>query len=179
MPTMVSTYSKLKPYSANASDVPRSLQSWVSTIQRVVLTADVFQLFCVPRSLQSWVSTIQTVVLTADVFQLLKIKSWKTSAVSTTVKKLKNVSCEYNRLNGWNSTFFVFYKKLKNVSCEYDRPCVTEWLKLNFASCVVHQAGMFIRIIWFLWTKRTIWLLILSFTQNIVRACYVLSLWRI
>ena len=29
----------------NASDVPRSLQSWVSTIQKFVLTADVFQLF--------------------------------------------------------------------------------------------------------------------------------------
>ena len=27
------------------SDVPRSLQSWVSTIHTVVLTADVFQLF--------------------------------------------------------------------------------------------------------------------------------------
>ena len=27
-------------------------------------------------------------------------------------------------------------KKLKSVSCEYD---VFEWLKLNFASCVVHQ----------------------------------------
>ena len=29
----------------NVSDVPRSLQSWVSTIHTVVLTADVFQLF--------------------------------------------------------------------------------------------------------------------------------------
>ena len=29
----------------------------------------------------------------------------------------------------------------------------------------------FVRIIRFLWTKRTIWLSILSFTQNIVRAC--------
>ena len=29
----------------NVSDVPRSLQSWVSTIPTVVLTADVFQLF--------------------------------------------------------------------------------------------------------------------------------------
>ena len=29
----------------NICDVPRSLQSWVSTIQSVVLTADVFQLF--------------------------------------------------------------------------------------------------------------------------------------
>ena len=51
-------------------------------------------------------------------------------------KKLKNVSCEYNRLNGWNSTL---------------------------------QAAWYIRrvrIIWFLWTKPTIWLLILSFTQN-------------
>ena len=56
-------------------------------------------------------------------------------------KKLKNVSCEYNRLNGWNSTL---------------------------------QAAWYIRrvrIIWFLWTKPTIWLLILSFTQNIVRPC--------
>ena len=51
-------------------------------------------------------------------------------------KKLKNVSCEYNRLNGWNTTL---------------------------------QAAWYIRrvrIIWFLWTKPTIWLLILS-----VRAC--------
>ena len=57
-------------------------------------------------------------------------------------KKLKNVSCEYDRLNGWNSTLqAVWY--IRHV-----------------------------RIIWFLWTKRT-WLLIpvLSFTQNIVRAC--------
>ena len=57
------------------------------------------------------------------------------------VKKLKNVSCEYNRLNGWNSTL---------------------------------QAAWYIRrvrIIWFLLTKPTIWSLILSSTQNIVRAC--------
>ena len=32
-------------YCTNVSDVPRSLQSGVSTIQTVVLTADVFQLF--------------------------------------------------------------------------------------------------------------------------------------
>ena len=56
-------------------------------------------------------------------------------------KKLTNVSCEYKRLNGWNSTL---------------------------------QAAWYIRrvrILCFLWTKPTIWLLILSFTQNIVRAC--------
>ena len=54
-------------------------------------------------------------------------------------KKFTNVGCEYNRLNGWNSTL---------------------------------QAAWYIRrvrIIWFLWTKPTIWWLILSFTQNIVR----------
>ena len=56
-------------------------------------------------------------------------------------EKLKNVSCEYNRLNGWNST-------------------------LQAAWYIRH-----VRIIWFLWTRPTIWLLILSFTQNIVRAC--------
>ena len=55
---------------------------------------------------------------------------------------------------------------LKNVSCEYD---LFEWLKLSFASCVVNQT----RCSCFLWTKHTIWLLILSFTQNIVRACSV------
>ena len=113
---------------------PRSLQSWVSTIQTVVLTADVFQLFIknatnqpdVPRgSFQSLVSTIQPGELTAGAFH----------------KKLKNVSCEYDRLNGWNST-------------------------LQAAWYIRH-----VRIIWFLWTKPTIWLLILSFTQNIVRAC--------
>ena len=59
----------------------------------------------------------------------------------TFYKKLKNVSCEYSRLNGWNSTL---------------------------------QAAWYIRrvrIIWFLWTEPTIRLLILSFTQNIVRVC--------
>ena len=56
--------------------------------------------------------------------------------------KLKNVSCEYNRLNGWNSTSLQ-------------------------AAWYIHV----LRIICFLWTKPTIWLLILSFTQNIVRAC--------
>ena len=39
------TFSPQKPYYTNVSDVPRSLQSWVSPIQTVVLTADVFQLF--------------------------------------------------------------------------------------------------------------------------------------
>ena len=34
-----------KPAYTNVSDVPRSLRSWVSTIQTVVLTADDFQLF--------------------------------------------------------------------------------------------------------------------------------------
>ena len=38
-------FSPQKPYYTNVSDVPRSSQSWVSTIQTVVLTADVFQLF--------------------------------------------------------------------------------------------------------------------------------------
>ena len=47
-----------------------------------------------------------------------------------------------------------------------------EWLKLNFASCVVHQTRSHSKYqVWFSWTKRTIWLLILSFTQNIVRPC--------
>ena len=140
-------FSSQKTYYANVSDVPRSLQSWVSTIQTVVLTADVVQLIkkitadvlqyfyelISYRSYSQLTFTIQTVVLTADVFQLKKYiffwGSWKTSAVSTTC------------LNGWNST-------------------------LQAAWHIRH-----VRIIRFLWTKPTIWLLILSFTQNIVRAC--------
>ena len=51
-----------------------------------------------------------------------------------------------------------------------------EWLKLNFASCLVHQTRSHNT---FLWTKPTIWLLILSFTKNRSRVFYVLSLWRI
>ena len=43
------------------------------------------------------------------------------------IKKLKNVSCEYNRLNGWNSTLQAAW---------YIRR---------------------VRIIWFLWTKPTTW----------------------
>ena len=38
-------HTTVKPYYTNVSDLPRSLKSWVSTIQTVVLTADVFQLF--------------------------------------------------------------------------------------------------------------------------------------
>ena len=90
----------------------------VSTIQTVVLTADVFQLekniftadvlqyfyeLTLYRSYSQLTFTIQMVVLTADVFQLKKI---------------------------------FFFLRLKNVSCEYD---LLEWLKLNFASCVVHK----------------------------------------
>ena len=118
-------------------------------------------------------------------------------------KKLKNVSCEYDRLNGWNSTLqaawyirhvrwtclfyisfiicflwtkptiwllilsFTKYKKLKNVSCEYDR-----WNGWNSTL----QAAWYIRhvrwtcyslsfIIWCLWTKPTIWLLTISLTN--------------
>ena len=66
--------------------------------------------------------------------------TWNPGGDASFNKKLKNVSCEYDRVNGWNSTL---------------------------------QAAWYIRyarIIWFLWTKRTIWSLILSFTLNIVRA---------
>ena len=37
---------------------------------------------------------------------------------------------------GWIS---YFIKKMKNVSCEYRYDRLIEWLKLNFASCMVHQ----------------------------------------
>ena len=143
------------------SDVPRSLQSWVTTIQTVVLTADVIQLkkynitadvlqyfleLILYRSCSQLTFTIQTVVLTTDVFQLKKYTcyifwgSWKTSDVST--------AC----LKGWNST-------------------------LQAAWYIKH-----VRTIWFLWTKPTIWLLIPGiqfYTKYRPRVFHVLSVWRI
>ena len=65
-------------------------------------------------------------------------------------KKLKNVSCEYDRLNGWNSNLQAAWY-IRHV----------RWTCLFYISF----------IIWFLWTKPTIWLLILSFTKKIARAC--------
>ena len=60
-------------------------------------------------------------------------------------KRLKNISCEYDRLNGWNST-------------------------LQAAWCIRHVRWTWFFyisfIIWLSWTKPTIWLLILSFTKN-------------
>ena len=47
-----------------------------------------------------------------------------------------------------------FYKKLKNVSCEYDR--LNDWNSTLQAAWYIRH----VRIIWFLWTKRTILLLI-------------------
>ena len=55
-------------------------------------------------------------------------------------KKLKNVSCEYDRLNGWNLT---------SQAARYIRH--VRWTCLFYISF----------IIWFLWTKPTMWLLIL------------------
>ena len=69
--------------------------------------------------------------------------------------------------------YMGFYKMLKNVSREYDRLNSCEYDRLNGWNSTLQAAWYIrhVRIIWFLWTKRTIWLLILSFTQNIVRAC--------
>ena len=67
---------------------------------------------------------------------------------------------------------FIFYKKLENVSCEYDR--VNSWNSTLHAAWYIRHVRI---IIWFLWTKRTIWLLILSSTQNISFArvlCFIL-----
>ena len=59
----------------------------------------------------------------------------------------------------------VFYKKLKNVSCEYDR--LNGWNSTLQAAWYIRH----VRIICFFLTKPTMWLLLLSFTQKIVPAC--------
>ena len=84
---------------------------------------------------------------------------------------LSKLQTSGNAVNPQNQIWFRYigdrsYKKLKNVSCEYDR--VNGWNSTL-------QAAWYIRhvcIIWFLWTKRTVWLrvLILSFTQSSCRS---------
>ena len=75
-------------------------------------------------------------------------------------KKLKNVSCEYNPLNGWNSTLQAAW---------YIRHA--RWACLFYISF----------IIWCLWTKPTIRWLILSFTilRKVVRACSTTSIFYV
>ena len=69
------------------------------------------------------------------------------------VKSFKYVSCEYDRLNGWNSTLqAVWY--IRHV----------RW------TCLFYTGTSF--IIWFLWSKPTILLLMLSFTKNRSRVFY-------
>ena len=116
------------------------------------------------------------------------------------IKQIENVSCEYDRLNGWKSTlqsawynrhvrwtclFYIsFYQKMKNVSCEYDR--LNGWNStLQAAWCNRHVRWTCLFcisfIIWCLWTKPTIWLLILSFanfTEDRSRVFHILSSWR-
>ena len=66
-------------------------------------------------------------------------------------KKLKNVSSECDRLNGWNSTLQAAWY-IRHVG----------W------TCLLYISFM----IWFVWTKPTIWLLV---KKKIVRACSILN----
>ena len=94
-----------------------------------------------------------------------------------------NVSDVPRSFQSWASTFqqmvvltagvfqlFIFFYKVEKRQLWVRR---FEWLKLNFASCVVHQKRLYhtwYRFCEQLRSKPT-WLLILSFTRNIVRAC--------
>ena len=65
-------------------------------------------------------------------------------------------------------TFFNFLKKVeKSWKTLAVSITVNGWNSTLQAAWYIRR----VRIIWFLWTKPTIWLLILSFTQNIFRAC--------
>ena len=73
---------------------------------------------------------------------------------------------------GW-CNYVIFYQKLENISCEYDR--LNGWNSTLQAAWYIRH----VRIRWFLWTKPTIWLLIISFTKYRTHVFHVLSLWRI
>ena len=67
------------------------------------------------------------------------------------------------KLIGYTGTMVQLYKKFKNVSCEYNR--LDGWNPTMQAAWYINRG----RIIWFLWFKHPIWLLILSFTQNVIK----------
>ena len=70
----------------------------------------------------------------------------------------------------------IVYKKLKNVSCEYNR----EWFKLNFASCVVHQTRSYNKYGFCELNLDYDMIINTQFcTKYRPRVFYVLSLWRI
>ena len=102
------------------------------------------------RSYSQLTFTIQTVVLTADVFLLKKY----IFSDEVFIKSRKTSA------RSW---------KTSAVSTT----CLNSWNPILQAAWYIRH----VRIIWFLWTKHTR-LLILSFTQTIVRAFSVLS-WRI
>ena len=69
-----------------------------------------------------------------------------------TVKKMKNVSCEYDWLNGWNSTLqatwyighvrwaCLFYNNTPEYWKTSAVSTTDRWLKLNFASCLFYNS---------------------------------------
>ena len=75
-------------------------------------------------------------------------------------KKLKNVSCEYDQLNGWNSTMqAAWHVRHVRWTCLFYTPSIS--FLIICITCITC----------FLGTKPT-WLLMLSFTK-IVRACSI------
>ena len=61
----------------------------------------------------------------------------------------------------------ILIKKIYWKTSAVSTTCLNGWNSILQAAWYIRH----VRMIWFLWTKRTIWLLILSCTQNIVRAC--------
>ena len=130
----------------------------------------------VPRSLQSWVSTIQTVVLTADDLQLKKIFSQLTFCNINIISigrthswrlPFKRLYSQLTFFNLKNSTRCIFSEEVEKRRLWVRPVCWmvdTQLCKLRGTSDTFVYYGLY-------WTKTTIWLLILSFTQNIVRAC--------
>ena len=71
----------------------------------------------------------------------------------------------YSQLTYFNFKKHIFWESWKPSAVS--TACLNAWNStLQAAWYITH-----VRIIRFLWTKPTIWLLILSFTQNIVHAC--------
>ena len=150
------------------SDVPRSFQSWVSTIQSVVLTADVFLLFiktvgsiaCEPRERVGTFSREAANVFSRFVRHRARWFGWHRAGPCAVNMRAVDAATFTSNVVIESFFFFfprryvpilyntskylvhvivlrtAFYKKVEKRQL-WVRP--TEWVKLNFASCVVHQ----------------------------------------
>ena len=128
------------------SDVPRSLKSWVSTIQSVALTADVFQLlvrFLWTKPTRIWLLILSFTTFYMRSFARVRYFIMTTGKIEIFHKNIEKRQLWVRPMGGWNSTLqAAWYVRHAHWA---------RWCYVSFVIC--------------LWITFTIWLLILSSTS--------------